>query len=347
MFTHTHIRSGAARIVRPGGLSPWRDPRRARPFRRRRPRRRPRDRLRLAGQALRPSAPDRANFGDPRTIFFVPPTTDSRPQRRRSFTFHFGVDISAPDGTQVYPGRLRHRLRRPPWRLGRRHTGDGRSFQYWHIQPAVDVGARVEADKTVLDTILKGQEHVHLTESDDHGVVNPLQAGHLTPFADRTKPSVDAITFRATDLGRDLMPNFLRGSIELIAEAYDTPSIPVPGSGRACRSRPHCSPGICRRWRVGSSARRTSRPTSAGRSRPTRSSGATTHAGRTRTSRCSAPLLIRAAGVLPVQAHELGFDTRSVPDGIYDLVVTATDIRGNTARSRRITIHNRSGWAGS
>ncbi len=42
------------------------------------------------------------------------------------------------------------------------------------------------------------------------------------------------------------------------------------------------------------------------------------------------------------------FDTHSLSDGIYDLVVTATDIRGNSgSRSLRFTIHNRPGWLGS
>ena len=42
------------------------------------------------------------------------------------------------------------------------------------------------------------------------------------------------------------------------------------------------------------------------------------------------------------------FDTRSIKDGVYDLVVTATDIRGNhSSKSLRLTIHNRSGWVGS
>ena len=42
------------------------------------------------------------------------------------------------------------------------------------------------------------------------------------------------------------------------------------------------------------------------------------------------------------------FDTHSLPDGIDDLVVTVTDIRGHSgSRSLRITIHNRPGWLGS
>jgi hypothetical protein len=42
------------------------------------------------------------------------------------------------------------------------------------------------------------------------------------------------------------------------------------------------------------------------------------------------------------------FDTKTIPDGVYDLVVTATDIRGNAgSRRRRCTVHNRPGWVGS
>ena len=39
------------------------------------------------------------------------------------------------------------------------------------------------------------------------------------------------------------------------------------------------------------------------------------------------------------------FDTTSVPDGVYDLLVRVTDIRGNTSsKALRLTIHNRAGW---
>ena len=42
------------------------------------------------------------------------------------------------------------------------------------------------------------------------------------------------------------------------------------------------------------------------------------------------------------------FDTRTLPDGVYDLIVTVGDCSGNTSsRSLRMTIHNRPGWGGS
>jgi len=42
-----------------------------------------------------------------------------------------------------------------------------------------------------------------------------------------------------------------------------------------------------------------------------------------------------------------GFNTRSLPDAVYDLVVTATDIRGNrSSTTQRFSVHNRPGVSG-
>ena len=43
-----------------------------------------------------------------------------------------------------------------------------------------------------------------------------------------------------------------------------------------------------------------------------------------------------------------GFDTRSLPDNVYELVVTATDIRGNhSSYVQRFSVHNRPGVVGA
>src|SRR6516164_4051664 len=47
--------------------------------------------------------PIRGGFGDPRTIYLEPPTHASLMHPVGSFSFHQGVDISAPDGPAVYP----------------------------------------------------------------------------------------------------------------------------------------------------------------------------------------------------------------------------------------------------
>jgi hypothetical protein len=292
--------------------------------------------------------PIRGGFGDPRTMFWSPPTTSGVLTGEGSFTFHFGVDVSAPDGTKVYPvvsGTVS--TVHVDW-VGV-DTGDGRSFQYWHIQPAVRVGAKVEARKTVLGAILKSQEHVHFTEIDNHRIVNPLQAGHLTPYSDATTPEVDAITFRATDLGRDLMPNFLRGRVEMIAEAYDTPAIPVPGSWKGMPIAP-----ALLTWHLQTLGGRAVGSTHVAadfrRVIPPNPEFWSYYArGTYQNMSVFKPHYSYAQpGCFLFKLTKGSFDTRSVPDGIYDLVVTATDIRGNhSSSSRRITVHNRPGWLGA
>src|SRR6059058_1723826 len=47
--------------------------------------------------------PVRGNFGDPRTIFAGPPTQQTLLGGAGVFQFHDGVDISAADGSAVYP----------------------------------------------------------------------------------------------------------------------------------------------------------------------------------------------------------------------------------------------------
>ena len=62
------------------------------------------------------------------------------------FTFHFGVDIWAPNGTAVYPvvsgtvGRVSHEKHREYVEI---LTGNGRSFEYWHMRAVVRPGQRV------------------------------------------------------------------------------------------------------------------------------------------------------------------------------------------------------------
>ena len=82
--------------------------------------------------------PIRGSCGDPRI--------GMTPQGRHS-SFHFGVDVSAPNGTPVYATldgvvvRWPHR----PETVGIR-SRDGRTeFQYWHIAPRVSAGTHVRA----------------------------------------------------------------------------------------------------------------------------------------------------------------------------------------------------------
>jgi hypothetical protein len=161
--------------------------------------------------------PVRGNFGDPRTVFWG---LEPDAALGGSFNFHNGIDISARDGTAVYPvvsGRVR--------RAGGEKvivSAGRRVFQYWHVLPAVVAGERVVADETVLGHILRGRRHVHLTELDNHRVVNPLR--HVEPYADHEPPVIRAIEVR----GRRRGNLAVQGRIWFIVDAYDEPSLPPP-----------------------------------------------------------------------------------------------------------------------
>ena len=292
--------------------------------------------------------PVRGSFGDPRMVFKVPPTQRDLITGGGAFSFHFGVDISALDGTTVYPvvsGTVSQVTK--DW-VGV-DTGGGRTFQYWHIRAAVKKGDAVQARKTELGTILKDCGHVHLTELRKGASINPLSAGHLTPYADKTAPEVEAITFRAAGVGGDMLPNFLRGKVDLIAEAYDTPSIAVPGEWAGMPVAP-----ALHTWRIenlgGKVVMKEQVAVDFRQTIPPNGQFWSYYARGTYQNCCvfGPHYSFRQPGCFLFKLTRTPFDTKSIPDGVYDLVVTATDIRGNQgSRSRRFTVHNRPGWVGS
>jgi hypothetical protein len=144
-----------------------------------------------------------------------------------SFVFHDGIDISAPPGMPVYPvvSGIAH-VRSSD--LITVTAGKRRTFQYFHITPAVHSGQAVSADRTVLGYVKPTCDHVHLTEIDGTRVHNPLDPGHLTPYRDHTIPDVASLFFTSAD-GTGLSPDHLHGLIRISAEASDLPATPVPG----------------------------------------------------------------------------------------------------------------------
>ena len=134
--------------------------------------------------------PVRGFFGDPRIA-----------NHGRSRQFHFGIDISAPNGTPVYAtttGRI--------WIHARHSTTiavvgeDGVEHSYWHVVPVVRTGDRAVAYRTVLGHIEAPYGHVHLSESRDGRYLNPLRPGALGPFADHTRPAVLSLRAERGDL---------------------------------------------------------------------------------------------------------------------------------------------------
>ncbi len=284
--------------------------------------------------------PVRGNFADPRTIFRTSPTLLGVLSGGCSCSLHRGVDIVAPDGSSVYPVAsgtvtyVNHEWLKVD-------SGDGHAFEYWHIRATVRVGAHVEASQTVVGHILRGSGHVHLTELVNGGAVNPLAPGHLGPYADRTTPQVTSIGFRGSETGRDRLPNLIRGRVLLVAGAEDQPTMAAPNEWRGLPVTPALLTWEIRSWTgnvvVGRQVAADFRANLPGRSfwqvyaRGTYQNMAVL--GRHYSWAQPGSYLFKLSPA--------PFDTRRLRDGAYDLVVTATDIRGNSSSlKRRFTVGN-------
>ena len=165
--------------------------------------------------------PVRGFFGDPRIAPGSAGQTESR-------TFHFGIDISAPDGTAVYAtatGTITWEPHRPETILVR--AVDGTVFAYWHINPAVRNGGHAVAYRTIVGHIAKGWGHVHLAEFVRGRYVNPLRPGALTPYRDTTRPTIHAFGFERH--GKGLGRVALSGRFDLVVETWDETPLAVPG----------------------------------------------------------------------------------------------------------------------
>lgn len=292
--------------------------------------------------------PVRAYLGDPRTVFFSPPTLGGLMTGAGSFSFHQGIDISAPNGTAVYPVESGVVTEVAGDWVGV-DSGNGRSFEYWHVRPLVERGDHVEVDQTILGHILRPAEHVHLTEYEHGAVVNPLAPGQLGPFTDTTAPRVQAISVRSADPESGLLPGFLRGRVTIVAEAYDRPTMPVPGVWNGLPTTPALIT-----WRIQRPDGKVILPDRLAvdfrSSVPKNSSFWTVYARGTYQNMCvfGPHYSYMEGGQYLFKLTPQGFDTRALHDGVYDLVVTATDMRGNHGSlAERITVHNRPGWIGS
>jgi hypothetical protein len=288
--------------------------------------------------------PVRANFGDPRTTFAGPPTPRGLMTSSGIFALHFGIDIATADGTPVYPVRSGIATLINA-RVVAVDSGNGFVAEYWHIVPTIKPGQKVDAFKTVLGHVMKGYEHVHFTEIDHGRIVNPLAPGHLGPYQDRTMPRVSSIAFRESDTGPEILPEFVHGGVVMIAQAYDMPALPVPGDWAGLPVAPALIT-----WRVESAkdgkvflAERTAfdvRTTLPDEdfwqcyARGTRQNMSTFNGQRA----------WREPGVYLYKLSRVAFDSTRLPNGIYTLRVTATDIRGNHSSSRQVFIvRNRPG----
>ena len=283
--------------------------------------------------------PVRGSFGDPRTVFTAAPTLRGVLSGACSCSLHRGIDVAAPDGSAVYPvasGTVTYR--NGEWL--KVDSGGGRAFEYWHINASVGVGAHVEAYRTVLGHIKRGSGHVHLTELNEEHAVNPLAPGHIGPYADHTTPRVTSISFRPTETGREELPNLIRGRVLLVAEAVDDPTMNAPEGWKGLPVSPALLTWHVRSWTGKVVIGRQIAADFRG-SLPDRSFWSVYARG---TYQNMAVLGRHYSWAQPGSYEfKLGsvFNTRQLRNGAYDLVVTATDMRGNSSSlTRRFTVKN-------
>jgi len=288
--------------------------------------------------------PIRGSFGDPRTMFAGPPTERTLLAGAGSFQFHDGVDISAPDGTPAYPVES-GTVKAVTSEKIVVDTGS-RAFEYWHLVAAVTVGQHVDADVTVLGHVRRSCGHVHLTELEAGVPVNPLAIGHLTPYEDASTPVTTSVSFRKSVTDSDLMPEFLGGRLEIVANIHDFPSMPVRGTWHDLPVTPALV-----EWRIQRATdRKVLVPTRVAYDvrdhLPPLSDFWRVYARGTHQNMSvfGQHYSYMQPGAYLVRLAPGGFDTRTLPDGVYEVVVTATDIRGNhSSYTQRFSVHNRPG----
>ena len=256
---------------------------------------------------FRTQHPVRGFFGDPRIS-----------NHGQSRQFHFGIDISAPNGTPVYAtmsGTAHiHALHSTTIAIVGRNDLE---FSYWHVVPVVRSGQYVTAYKTVIGHIEEPYGHVHFSEKRGDRYLNPLRPGALGPFSDETH--ADASARSVVDQSGELVVGGLRRDASRRPAAVARP----PGHAGA-RARPHPR----REGRARSKAGRRSW-TSASRSRPRPSS---TTSGPT----VSMQNHVRAPG------HYRLVLARDLRPGRYIVEVAVSDTRGNAGRARfRLDVSDR------
>jgi hypothetical protein len=229
-----------------------------------------------------------------------------------------GGHISAPDGTPVYavaPGTV---FLYPD--SVSVHQSDGHKFAYWHIVAVVSEHASVNTGD-LLGYVRVGQGHVHLAEWNGKTYVNPLRPGGLQPFTDETTPIVGYINVTQQD-----------GRLDATAEAYDPPPIQPPAPWQDARWTPAFV-----RWRLLRDDQEILTWHIAADFRTNWIKGSrfdSIYAPGTTQNRALA-----SGRYIFWLAH--GFDIHSLPAGIYELQVLASDTSDNTAtRSVTFSITN-------
>ena len=204
-------------------------------------------------------------------------------------------------------------------------------------------GQHVIAGKTVLGTVLRAYGHVHLSEIRGGRVWNPLARGGIAPYRDHTVPQVRAINVRPAGSLLPFDSATVCGTVSLVAAADDAAPMAVPGLFAGFP----LSPALIT-WslaRVGGITYVNDVP--AADFRTTIPASRYFWSVYARGSYQNAPRFSNRQYFMPGRfLYNLAsfVDTRSYPNGLYEIAVRVADMRGNSSEAAlQFKVENRSG----
>lgn len=143
---------------------------------------------------------------------------------RDSAHVHAGVDIGEGAGITVYSvtnGKVEQILTTGDNAYVRIKDDGGTQYDYVHITPAVTQGSTVTAGVTILGEIKDiTAPHLHFTEN--KGGANPLRDGGLTPYVDKSSPTIVSVDFWKQSTPPEQLTGSLYGHMDIRVNTYDT-----------------------------------------------------------------------------------------------------------------------------